>query len=88
MLKPWDIEQPKNHPRFGYNKAAVQKKVDEATGKPTKTLSDWAREAAECGLDYGNYRALIERQGKTFEELKAQNHRPQCHSHCRIHKTI
>ena len=36
-----------------------------------KSLSEWQREAAECNLDYGSYRGLIE-QGKTFEELKAQ----------------
>lgn len=35
-----------------------------------KTLEDWVREARECNLDYGNYRALIA-AGKTFEELKA-----------------
>ena len=84
MIKPWDIEQPKNHPRFGYDKAAVKKKVDEAQGKPVKTLEDWAREADECNLDYGTYRALIA-AGRTFEQLKAQADRrnPQTHSHCR-----
>ena len=35
-----------------------------------KSLDDWAREAAECNLDYGTYRALIQ-QGKSFDELKA-----------------
>ena len=35
-----------------------------------KTLANWAREATECNLDYGNYRALIA-SGKTYEELKA-----------------
>ena len=35
-----------------------------------KTLEDWVREARECNLDYGNYRALIA-AGKTYEELKA-----------------
>ena len=39
-----------------------------------KTLSDWAREAKECNLDYGNYRAMIEIMGKTYEELKATAH--------------
>lgn len=47
-------------------------KVDKATGKPIKTLDDWCREAAECGLDYGTYRTLVELHGKTFAELKAQ----------------
>lgn len=36
-----------------------------------KALSDWCREAAECNLDYGNYRALIE-SGKNFDELKSR----------------
>lgn len=44
-----------------------------ATHQHVKTLSDWVKEAAECKLDYGTYRALIN-QGKTFEELKAQAH--------------
>lgn len=46
-----------------------QRAIDNAT--PQKSLAEWCREAAECGLDYGNYRALIN-MGKTFEELKAQ----------------
>ena len=51
---------------------------------PRKTLDDWCREAAECNLDYGNYRALIE-SGKTFAELKAnaESRNIACHSHCR-----
>ena len=49
-----------------------------------KSLDDWCREAAECNLDYGNYRALIE-SGKTFDELKARadSHQFQTHSHLR-----
>lgn len=39
-----------------------------STGK--KTLEDWAREAAECGLSYGVYRMQVERFGKTYEELR------------------
>ena len=81
-IKPWDVEQPKSQPRFGCDKAVTQKKVDEATGKPVKTLDDWAREAAECNLDYGTYRALIA-AGKTFEQLKVEQRSPQFHSHCR-----
>lgn len=38
--------------------------------KSDKTLEEWVREARECNLDYGNYRALIA-AGKTYEELKA-----------------
>ena len=37
-----------------------------------KTLDDWSREANDCKLDYGTYRALIG-MGKTFEELKNRN---------------
>lgn len=48
---------------------------------PDKSLDDWAREAAECGMDYGTYRALIE-HGKTFDELKADADRSKAaHSH-------
>ena len=47
-----------------------------------KQLSEWISEAAECNLDYGTYRRLVE-QGKTFEELKAQadNHGQRVHNH-------
>lgn len=45
--------------------------VAAAENKPVKTLSDWSREARECNLDYGQYRAQIEVFGKTYEELKA-----------------
>ena len=52
-----------------YNKP---KSTAKSPPKPKcKTLSDWCREAAECNLDYGNYRALIE-SGKSFDELKAR----------------
>lgn len=60
-----------------FRKREVQKnsllelKVAKAENKPVKTLSDWSREAAECNMDYGNYRAQVEVFGKTFEELKA-----------------
>ena len=45
-------------------------------GKPTKppkrksTLDQITKEAAECGLSYGKYRAYLN-MGKTYEELKA-----------------
>lgn len=59
----------------------------QATGQPVKSLSDWCREAAECNLDYGTYRTLVELQGKTFAELKAQNqNRPATH-HAHGHHT-
>lgn len=38
---------------------------------PRKTLSEWELEARACRLDYGNYRGLIEKCGRTFEELVA-----------------
>lgn len=50
----------------------AQDLIDKQIKRPTKTLDDWAREAAECGLDYGTYRALIA-QGKTFKQLKAEH---------------
>lgn len=46
------------------------KKISAGKSKSNKTLSEWCREAAECNLDYGNYRALIEHCGKTYKELK------------------
>lgn len=65
-----------------YNKPKSPPKLHPKT--QGKTLSDWCREAADCNLDYGNYRALIE-SGKTFEELKARanSRQAQCHSHLR-----
>ena len=53
-----------------------------------KTLDDWVREADECNLDYGNYRALIE-LGKTYEELKATAHtRATYHSRVRARNLV
>ena len=54
-----------------------------ATGQPVKLLAEWCREAAECNLDYGTYRTLVEIKGETFEELKAQNQNRSapCHAH-------
>lgn len=46
---------------------------------PKKSLAQWAREADECGLDYGTYRALLN-MGRTFEELKAAHHTTAAHS--------
>ncbi len=46
-----------------------------------KKLSEWAREAQACDLDYGTYRALIE-SGKTLEEIKTAEHYPRAsHAH-------
>ncbi len=44
---------------------------EERLKKPEKkkTLTDWQKEAHQCGMSYGIYRAQIERFGKTFEEL-------------------
>lgn len=55
-----------------------------AKSAPPKSLAEWCREANECNLDYGNYRALIT-SGKTFEELKAlaDSRGVQTHSHIR-----
>lgn len=54
--------------------------------KEPKTLDDWIREAAECNLDYGTYRGLVE-QGKTYAELKtrADNQHQPAHSHINKH---
>lgn len=45
-----------------------KEKVEKKPAKK-KTLLDWQREAQQCGMSYGIYRAQIERFGKTFEEL-------------------
>lgn len=51
-----------------------------------KSLADWVREARECNLDYGTYRAL-RNLGKSFEELKAtaDNRQSPAHAHGRRH---
>ena len=54
--------------------------------QPTKTLEQWSREALECNLDYGNYRALIA-AGKTYEDLKATAATRQPVGHARAPKT-
>lgn len=60
----------------------LQARYDAQRSKRTgKTLDDWAREASDCNLDYGTYRALIA-AGRTFEQLKADRRSPQLHSHC------
>ena len=71
-----------------YRSPRIKNKVEQAADKPVKTLDDWAREARECNLDYGTYRALID-AGKTLEEIKAiyGNRTLATHSHCQRHKT-
>lgn len=61
--------------------------VKKKTPTPGKPFAEWCREAAECNLDYGTYRALIT-SGKTFEELKALagSRGVQIHAHGRVHK--
>ena len=57
--------------------------TDKFIGKANRTFDDWQREADECNMTYGDYRAQIEVFGKTYEQLKATaDHRQvQCHSH-------
>ena len=54
---------------------------------PQKSLSDWCREANECNLDYGTYRALIA-QGKTFDELKSLADNRGYHAHARAPQNL
>lgn len=56
------------------------------TAQPT-TLDQWVRESRQVNLDYGTYRGLIE-QGKTFDEIKAQNHVQQIHAHRTTHHSF
>lgn len=62
----------------------AKKLTDKKFARKPKTLADWCREANECNLDYGTYRALIT-SGKTFEELKSRC--VQIHAHGRVHST-
>ena len=71
-------EQSKIDSQRRRKKKAAQKKVI----IPEKPLEAWVREARDCNLDYGTYRALIA-AGRTFEQLKAEQRSPQFHSHCR-----
>lgn len=62
--------------------------TDKMVARKSKTLAEWVKEANECNLDYGTYRALIA-SGKTFAELRAQadNRCVQIHAHGRVHST-
>jgi len=60
--------------RFCTTRCRKSFKPAQAPKPKKKTLSDWTREAKECNLDYGDYRAMIEIMGKTYEELKATAH--------------
>lgn len=68
-------------------KELIAEAVAKASEQPVKTINDWAREAAECNLDYGNYRALIA-AGKTYEELKASAASRSTPAHASNHKWI
>lgn len=52
-----------------YRKNNQSKEKVEKKPEKKKTLTDWQKEAHQCGMSYGMYRAQIERFGKTFEEL-------------------
>lgn len=64
----------KNHlqeKRFCSTRCENDYKARFPNGDPSapKSLDQWVKEADECGMDYGNYRALIG-MGRTYEELK------------------
>lgn len=54
-----------------------------APAEPKKPMSEWVKEAAECNLDYGTYRAF-RNMGKTYEELKATASSRQAAAHNRM----
>lgn len=56
--------------RMAAQKEADRRREELLRELAAKTLDDWLREAAECRLDYGTYRAL-RYMGKTYDELKA-----------------
>ena len=80
--------------RFNAERAHEQKAVNDATVRNlqkklnTRSFADWQREAAECNMDYGNYRAQIEVFGKTYEELKATADRRQVPNHAHGHRGL
>ena len=69
--------------RLDYRRAQMKLADKPKTGK---TLEQWTREANECNLDYGNYRALIA-AGKTYAELKATASQRQPLAHSNVKKT-
>ena len=77
-----------NRRRNAQNRAkeATTHAVDQVTHTitRTRTFADWQREAAECNMDYGNYRAQIEHFGKTYEQLKATADRRQFQFHSHV----
>lgn len=76
-------ERKREQGRLTHELILTKTKVAQSIGAPTKTLDEWCREAAECNLDYGTYRTLVEMQGKTFEKLKAQNQNRSVSLHAR-----
>ena len=64
--------------------AAEAEQRERLTKKPkhVSQINEMARQAAECNLDYGTYRAYLN-MGKTYEELKALApiRNPQVHQH-------
>lgn len=67
-------------------KLQVANAMAKATGEKVKSFADWSREAHECNLDYGTYRAQIEVFGKTYEELKATADTRAMHLHAHTSK--
>lgn len=62
---------------------AYRSKIPQPMSKE-RTLDDWVREANECNLDYGTYRALI-KIGRTYEELKETADRRRFPTHSHVH---
>ena len=79
-VKGWHPAQ-KYCNRVCYEAGRHQEPLPTEPEPPKKSMSEIAREAAECNLDYGTYRAFLN-MGKTYEELKAQADRrnPQVHN--------
>lgn len=60
-----------NRPSSKINYYRRKKQAAQAKkAKPRKSLDAWAREAAECGMSYGNYRYNVEKRGKTFDDMR------------------
>lgn len=52
-------------------KESAANAMAKASGQAVKSLADWTREARECNMDYGTYRAQIEVFGKNVRGTKS-----------------
>ena len=63
-------EYYKKHYRKTNEKYLAAKRTADLIQREKEKPRDWLKEAEQCGMSYGKYRAAVEVFGKTFEELK------------------